>query len=287
MIELNIEKQLNGGVSGKISLQIETKIKQGEFVALYGKSGAGKTSLLRILAGLMMPEKGRISVGETTWFDAQKRIHLSPQRRNIGFVFQDYALFPHLSVRGNLRFALKKNQDVQIVEELLKLMELENIQNQKPLQLSGGQQQRVALARALVQKPSILLLDEPLSALDLEMRHKLQHYLLRVHQTYGLTTILVSHDVQEISKMADFVLEIDEGQLIKKGTPQNIFSTLGTLSFEGTVVAIEEHLQLTLLKIQVGEQLLNLEVKQSENWKIGDKIIVNMQTIDTKIEKRL
>jgi len=285
MIELNIEKLLKGGVSGEISLEIKTEINRGVLLALYGKSGAGKTSLLRILAGLMTTEKGKIVVNGVTWFDSAKGINLSPQQRHIGFVFQDYALFPHLSVRGNLMFALKRGQDASIVEELMELMELKSIENQKPHKLSGGQQQRVALARALVQKPSILLLDEPLSALDLEMRHKLQHYLLRVHKAYVLTTILVSHDVQEISRMADFVLEIEEGKIMKKGTPQEIFSTLGTLSFTGKVVAIKQHLQYTQLQVQIGEEIINWKIEKNKDWKIGDKIEVNTQTINNTIRK--
>lgn len=285
MIELNIEKQLKGGVSGKITLQINTKINRGQFLALYGKSGVGKTSLLRILAGLMTPKKGKIIANGITWFDSEKRINLSPQQRQIGFVFQDYALFPHLSVRGNLMFALKKNQEANIVDELLQLMELKSIQNQRPAKLSGGQQQRVALARALVQKPSILLLDEPLSALDLEMRHKLQHYLLRVHQAYELTTILVSHDLAEISKMADSVLEIEDGRIIRKGTPQEIFSTLGTLSFTGKVIAVEQHLQYTQLQIRIGEEIVDLNTEKNSTWKIGDNIEVNTQTINNTVRK--
>lgn len=285
MIELNVEKQLSGGISGEMNLRIKAEIRRGDFVAIYGKSGAGKTSFLKILAGLMRPEKGRIAVNNSTWFDSKKSVNLSPQQRNIGFVFQDYALFPHLSVRGNLRFALRKNQDDKVVEDLLELMELESIQNQKPDQLSGGQQQRVALARALVQKPSILLLDEPLSALDIEMRHKLQHYLLRVHQRYNLTTILVSHDVQEISKMADFVLEIEEGKIIKKGTPQEIFYMLGTLSFEGIIIKVERQLEFTQLQIKIRTEIINWEVEKDSDWKIGDRIELSAQTINHTIKK--
>ncbi|MEL6720989.1 MAG: ATP-binding cassette domain-containing protein [Bacteroidota bacterium] len=285
MIELKVEKSLNGGVSGKIQLQVEATIASGQFIALYGKSGAGKTSLLRILAGLMKPEKGRIFVQEKVWFDDEKGINLSPQSRNIGFVFQDYALFPHLSVKGNLMFALKKNQEVKIVEELLQFMELEKLQDQKPAKLSGGQQQRVALARALVQRPSILLLDEPLSALDIEMRHKLQSYLLRVHQRYELTTILVSHDVAEISKMADLVLEIEEGKISQIGQPKELFPSLGTLSFTGKVIKIESFDHFAKLQIQIGEERVLVEVDKGHDWKVGDRIQIDAQTIGNTIKK--
>jgi len=285
MIAVKVEKRLNGGASGKINLQIATEIERGQFVALYGKSGAGKTSLLRVLAGLMTPEKGKIVVDRVTWFDSEKDINLAPQRRNIGFVFQDYALFPHLSVKGNLLFALEKNQDSKIVEELLELMELETLQNQKPARLSGGQQQRVALARALVQNPSILLLDEPFSALDVEMRSKLQTYLLRIHQEYRLTTILVSHDVAEISKMSDWVLEMEEGKIVTQGKPSTVFSTFGTLSFTGRVMAIENSSKFTEIHLKVGKEIVKMKVNQHNNWKIGDLATINVQTINSTIKK--
>ena len=161
-----------------------------------------------MLSGLLRPDSGIIKVGETIWFDGDKNIDLKPQQRKVGYVFQDYALFPNMSVRQNLEYALRKGQDKAIIGELLQFAELNELEQRKPETLSGGQKQRVALARALVQRPEILILDEPLSALDLKMRIKLQEYLLQVHKRYKLTTILVSHDIGEIVKLSDNVFEI-------------------------------------------------------------------------------
>ena len=173
MIEIFLQKKLNAS-SGDMLLEVKTNIEQGQFVTLYGKSGAGKTSTLRMLAGLLKPDSGKISIHGNLLLDTSNQINLSPQKRKIGFVFQDYALFPNMTIIENLSFALNKNQDKKILDELIEIMEIGDLRNQKPHRLSGGQQQRVAVARALVQKPALLLLDEPLSALDEEMRNKIQ-----------------------------------------------------------------------------------------------------------------
>ncbi len=222
MIAFDIKKQLNGPF-GKMLLEITASIPAGQLVALYGKSGAGKTSLLRILAGLMRPDQGQIAIDGTIWLDTNKGVYLSPQKRQVGFLFQDYALFPNMTVRENLRFALQKNQDPAIVSDLIELIELGGLKDRKPATLSGGQQQRVALARALVQRPQLLLLDEPLSALDPEMRAKLQDHLLAVHREYGLTMMLVSHDRKEVQRLADEVWVMEAGRVIRQGAPAVVF----------------------------------------------------------------
>lgn len=226
-----------------MNLQIEIKVVEGQFLTLYGKSGAGKTSILRMLAGLMRPDAGRIVVGEEVWFDQAKGIHWRPQKRSVGFLFQDYALFPNMTVKENLEFALLKGQSQGIIAELMELIELGELQDRRPETLSGGQQQRVALARALVQRPRLLLLDEPLSALDLDMREKLQRYLRKVHLEYGLTTILVSHDQQEIQRLSDEVYEVEQGRILRKGVPSSIFparSSIETLGIEATVLSVQQ-----------------------------------------------
>ncbi|WP_339877530.1 ATP-binding cassette domain-containing protein [uncultured Algoriphagus sp.] len=230
MIEFRIEKKLLGP-EGKMGLDVNTMIQEGEFVTLYGPSGAGKTSLFRILAGLLLPESGCIRVGDKVWFDSELKINLKPQERNIGMVFQDYSLFPNMSVRQNLEFALEKGQSRTIIEELLELIELNNLTTQRPAQLSGGQKQRVALARALVRRPKILLLDEPLSALDPEMQSKLQDYILKVHQEYGLTTLMISHDLIEVIKMSERVLLLKQGKVVNDGKPSEVLPLEGLRNF--------------------------------------------------------
>src|SRR5690606_34104340 len=154
MIEINVTKTLGSHVD-KIRLDLELTIQKGHFVTLYGISGAGKTSTLRLLSGLLTPDTGQILVNGISWFDARKKINIPPQERKVGYVFQDYALFPNMTVRQNLAFPLRRGQQESIIRELTDLMELGDLLKRRPDTLSGGQKQRVALARALVQRPEI------------------------------------------------------------------------------------------------------------------------------------
>lgn len=204
-------------------LDIGFQLKEGDLLSVYGPSGAGKTTVLRILSGLTTVASGRIEVDGSTWLDTDRHIDLPTRHRSIGFVFQDFALFPHLTVRQQLEFALPGKEDRKIVAELLALMELEALRDRRPSFLSGGQQQRVALARAIARRPRLLLLDEPLSALDEEMRFKLQEYLLTVHRHYRLTTVLVSHYLPEIVRLSDKTVVLEQGRIVKQGLPADIF----------------------------------------------------------------
>lgn len=233
MIEINVSKKLYGA-GGSLDLQFETKIQLGEFVTIYGPSGAGKTSVLRMLAGLLAPDEGRVVVDRFIWFDKSKKVNIRPQLRNIGMVFQDYSLFPNMTVRENLEFALEKGQPKNIIDDLLQITELGQLYNKRPILLSGGQKQRVALARALVRKPKLLLLDEPLSAVDLEMQSKLQDYILKVHQEFKLTTILISHDLIEVIKMSKRVLVLEDGYIKKDGTPSEVLPLINLKAFLAT-----------------------------------------------------
>lgn len=209
--------------AGPVTMDVALRLESGSITALTGPSGVGKTTLLRLIAGLIKPQTGRITYGNEVWLDSEKKVFLSPQRRQVGLVFQDYALFPHLSVRQNVAFALEKNHDPSRVDELLREVELTQLADRRPHQLSGGQQQRVALARALAPRPRLLLLDEPLSALDRAMRQRLQDYLLKIHQHYKLTILLVTHDLGEIFRLADQVLEMETGKIRRSGTPEQVF----------------------------------------------------------------
>lgn len=210
--------------TGPITMEVALRVEVGTITALTGPSGAGKTTLLRLIAGLVKPEAGRIQLGEDVWLDSEKNVFQSSQQRKAGLVFQDYALFPHLTVRQNVAFGLDKGDDSARVDELLHEIELTQLADRKPQQLSGGQQQRVALARALVRRPCLLLLDEPLSALDRSMRQRLQDYLLNLHQSHQLTILLVTHDLAEIFRLADQVVEMDEGKITRQGTPPQVFA---------------------------------------------------------------
>jgi len=225
-----------------------------------------------------------------TWLDSKNKISLTPQQRKVGFVFQDYALFPNMTVKENLQFALQKNQSQQIISELIELIELGELQHRKPKTLSGGQQQRVALARALVQKPELLLLDEPLSALDLEMRNKLQKYLLQVHQEYGLTTILISHDISEILKLSDEILVIENGKIVQQGTPIEVFSqkkVSGKFQFTGEIIGMEKQGFIYILAILIGKDLVKVVADEDEakSLSVGDTVLVASKAFNPIIKK--
>lgn len=287
MTQIQVKKTLNAA-EGEMLLDVDLQLPPCQLIGLHGKSGAGKTSLLRILAGLFSPDEAKIIVNNKTWIDTQKGILLSPQKRKVGLVFQDYALFPNMTVRKNLLFALSKGQSPEIVEELIELSELGDLQHQRPLKLSGGQQQRVALARALVQRPELLLLDEPLSALDQEMREKLQQYLLRVHQTYGLTTILISHNQEEIEKMADWVVVLDSGKAVKQGKAEDVFDHVAPeqlISIKGTLVKKEHTINGTWLIIENGDNTWRVLDNGTRKYQIGEDLLVELETREVKIAK--
>jgi len=208
MIELKIDKQLHGS-NGTMNLKVELDIKKKDFIILTGASGSGKTTLLRILAGLE-DSNSTIKIDGKIWQDAN--INLVPQKREIGFVFQDYALFTNMSVEQNLLFV--KN-DIKLANHLLNITELTTLRDRMIQTLSGGQQQRVALCRAMMNKPKILLLDEPLSALDITIKHKLQEEIKVLHKEFGTTTIMVSHDQSEIYKLSNRVITLKDGIIIE------------------------------------------------------------------------
>lgn len=289
MINLTIHKKLQSA-TGEMSLKVKLDIESGAFLTFYGKSGVGKTSLLRILAGLLPPDQGKIVVDGVTWFDDEKGINVTPQKRNVGMVFQDYALFPNMSVKENLLFGLGKGQDKNIVDQLIEITELGELQHRNPATLSGGQKQRTALARALVQKPKILLLDEPLSALDVGMRSQLQQYILQLHQEFNLTTILVSHDVSEILKTSDKMVVLEEGEIVKQGTPSEVFShneISGKFQFTGELIAIEKQDFMFILTIIIGKELVKVVADENEakTLRVGDKLLVASKAFNPIIKK--
>jgi molybdate transport system ATP-binding protein len=247
-----------------MALDLDLELPAGQLIAVYGPSGSGKTTLLRMLAGLMRPERGWIRFGEETWLDTDRKLMLSAQRRKIGLVFQDYALFPNMSVRQNLSYALEKGQPEADVEELMHIMQLEELAGRYPSRLSGGQQQRVALARALVRKPHLLLLDEPLSALDTRMRLRLQEYILQVHRAYSLTTLLVSHDAQEVLRLADQVVLLEEGKVVKMGDPSQVLDLPGWVRLEGVVREVLSDAGIAFaVVVTVGTTELRVRLPQS------------------------
>jgi molybdate transport system ATP-binding protein len=221
MLEFEIRHAMQTS-EGKAELNVSAVINSGEFLCVFGPSGAGKTTLLRILAGLVKPDFGRIVFGNTVWFDSEKQINLTPQERSVGLMFQDYALFPNMTVERNIQFA-QKQKDLNSVKNIMELFGLTSLCKRKPHQLSGGQKQRVALARALASNPGLLMLDEPLSAIDRDMRLVLQDEIQKAHLLLKPVSLMVSHDAQEILHLATSVLVIKNGKMIAKDRPDVLF----------------------------------------------------------------
>ncbi len=200
--------------SFRLELSLEVA---AETVALVGPSGAGKSTILRAIAGLLKPAAGRVAVGDAVWFDAARRIDLAPEDRSVGLVFQQYALFPHLNVERNVQFGGKARAGA-----LMERLGIAHLAKARPRDLSGGERQRVALARALAREPEVLLLDEPLSALDPHTRDVVRAELAQDLQAFALPTLLVTHDVADAKALADRIGVVREGRLIQLGTASEL-----------------------------------------------------------------
>ncbi|EAI3135807.1 sulfate/molybdate ABC transporter ATP-binding protein [Campylobacter coli] len=292
MIKIDIKLPINTA-KGKKQLELNTCLKANEITAIFGESGAGKTTLLKIIAGLIKPEFGRIEVGDELWFDTQKNVNLAIQKRKIGFVFQDYALFPNMSVKENISYAATSKQKA---EELLSLMNLENLAKIYPKNLSGGQAQRVALARALAREPQILLLDEPLSALDFKMRSFLQDELVKILQHFKITTLLVSHDLAEIYKLSHRILELSDGKIIKDARINEFFTSSNLsakLRLSATLLEMKKSDILVVLTLLLNQDIIKITLSEEEflksykDVKIGDTLLLSIKAFNPIIVGKL
>lgn len=252
---------------------ISLEISKGEFITLLGSSGCGKTTTLRIIAGLEQPDAGSV------WLDGREVTGLEPNQRDVNTVFQNYALFPHMNVAENIGYGLKlkkvpKSEIRKKVSQMLELVQLEGYEKRKPSELSGGQKQRVAIARALVNNPKVLLLDEPLGALDLQLRRAMQIELKHLQKKLGITFIYITHDQEEAINMSDRIAVMRDGRIEQIGTPDEIYNHPKT-SYVATFVGNANILHGVAESIQ----------GQNAIVKIGnDKVIVKLKTSqqDTK-----
>ena len=223
---------------------LDLEIQEGELLTLLGPSGCGKTTTLRLIAGFVEPSSGRIAM------DGENVTDLPPQKRSIGMVFQDYALFPHLTIEDNIGFGLRERgvarpQIRRRVGELLDLVRLPGVERRYPAELSGGQQQRVAVARAVAHPPRVLLMDEPLGALDLKLREAMQLEIRRIQQTLKITTVYVTHDQSEAMTLSDRIAVMNGGRLVQMGTAAEVYgqpSTRFVADFVGKINLMEGHL---------------------------------------------
>ena len=283
MIDLDIGKMLHGG-AGAMAMEIKLSIKEHDFIALAGQSGSGKTTLLRILAGLESAS-GKITVSGERWLDSKRS--LPPRKRGIGFVFQDYALFDNMSVEQNLLYV---NKDKKLASHLLEMTNLGELRRRLPSMLSGGQKQRVSLCRALMGRPKILLMDEPLSALDPAMRAKLQHDILVLHREFGTTTIMVSHDPSEIYRLAQRMIVLDHGRVIRDGVPKEVLlQTQGSQKFSltGELLDIIKADVIHIAVVSIGQQIVEvvLDEAEAEAFSIGDTVQVSTKAFAPTLSK--
>ena len=257
---------------------ISLEISKGEFITLLGSSGCGKTTTLRIIAGLEQPDAGSV------WLDGREVTGLEPNQRDVNTVFQNYALFPHMNVAENIGYGLKlkkvpKSEIKKKVSQMLELVQLEGYEKRKPSELSGGQKQRVAIARALVNNPKVLLLDEPLGALDLQLRRAMQIELKHLQKKLGITFIYITHDQEEAINMSDRIAVMKDGRIEQIGTPDEIYNhpkTSYVATFVGNAnilhgVAESIQGQNAIVKIGNDKVIVKLETSQQDTEDTGGK----------------
>lgn len=265
---------------------LSLSVLSGEFLTLLGPSGCGKTTLLRLLSGFETPSSGQIFI------HGQCINHLPPQKRNVHTVFQSYALFPHLSVSENVAFALrcKKMSEHEIqrrVDEALQLVHLEHYGKRSIRQLSGGQQQRVAIARAIINRPQVLLLDEPLSSLDYRLRKAMQYELKQLQKTLNMTFIFVTHDQEEALSMSDRIVIFNHGHIEQIGTPRAVYETPATLhvaTFIGEANIFEVEIQsATNHRLSIEIESTAFQCKNTGHFRVGDKAHLMIRPEDIRV----
>ncbi len=289
MLQVHLKKQWKG-----FGLDVSFEIPRGKITVLFGPSGAGKSTILRLVAGLEIADSGNILHGGKVWFDDARRIDVSPQQRSIGFVFQDYALFPHLTVEKNVAYGVKGKESAKTVKELLSLIGLSGYERCYPAQLSGGQKQRVALVRAMARNPGLLLLDEPLSALDWETRARLQTDVKQIIHRFQSTALYVTHDVSEVYKLADYVIVLESGKVVKQGTPEDVFlgKRLSTrIQVVGKVIGIEHDVIMSTVTVLHADQFFKALIDREEidglGLQVGDDVVMGAKSSDVILFKIL
>ncbi|AAM04654.1 ABC transporter ATP-binding protein [Methanosarcina acetivorans] len=276
--EAEINRKRSTGKAFTLDVSFEM---DNELVVLFGPSGSGKTTLFKCISGITQPDNGKITVGSKIYYDKDKKINLPIQKRNLGYVFQNYTLFPHMNVRKNIECGLKKweKEDREVrVMEMLNLLHIEELETRYPSQISGGQKQRVALARALAPKPGILLLDEPFSALDMEIRTELADKIKNLQKKIEIPLLFITHNLEEAFLLADRILILHGGKIQQFGTPEEIFYQPANLQVseligisnifdDAYVEEYDKESKSTVLRS--GDMRIKIE---SPNFKAGDKV---------------
>jgi ABC-type Fe3+/spermidine/putrescine transport system ATPase subunit len=300
MSEIFLEVRNLAKIFGKLTAvdNVSFKVEQGEVVTLLGPSGCGKTTTLRMVAGFEKPNAGEVEIAGRVVVSTNRRIHVPPERRDIGMVFQSYAIWPHMTVFENVAFPLKvrranRREIKERVEKTLDLVGLANFSDRPAILLSGGQQQRVSLARALVYSPSILLLDEPLSNLDAKLREQMRIELKRLQQQLGFTVLFVTHDQIEAMSLSTRLAVMNQGHIEQLGRPQEVYERPQTpfvedflgriLRFRGTVTERQPDYQVVEF-----DGLKNVQVRVSDGSElaaVGKKVMVAIRPEDVRVER--
>jgi len=295
MPDVRIEKLVKRFGSVEAIAGVNIHIPEGKIVTLLGPSGCGKTTTLRCLAGFEDANEGQIWIGDQLIFDSKQNINLAPQRRDMGMVFQSYAVWPHMSVFENIAFPLRiRKASRKTIEEkvmrAMKMVGIEELKDRLPSEISGGQQQRVAFARAIVYEPGVLLLDEPLSNLDAKLREQMRFEILELQRKIGITTVYVTHDQEEAMVLSDEVLVMDFGKVIQRGDPETIYfdpnsefvaDFIGKINFmSGTVADLQEG--VAVVKINDGGFDSQIQSTRT-NYSEGQKVLASVRPENIEI----
>lgn len=283
MLKINISQQL-----GSLMLNIKTQIPAKGVTAIFGKSGAGKSSFINLIAGLSKPNHGQIYLNERALFDSEKGINLPPEKRNIGYVFQEHRLFPHYSVEKNLKYGCKRfNLDKFL--QIVHLLGIEHLLARFPNSLSGGEKQRVAIGRALLSEPDILLMDEPLSALDLPRKKELLDYLSNLARQIDIPILYVSHSLDEVVRLADYLLLLEQGEIIAFDRTELVWQSIAFKAWQPEnqkvslleLPIVAENSNYKMVALAIGEQRIWLNSNQ--HYLVGNKLRITLNSRDISL----
>ncbi|EXI61562.1 molybdenum ABC transporter ATP-binding protein [Mannheimia granulomatis] len=283
MLKLNLTQQL-----GEFTLNVDLTLPAKGVTAIFGRSGAGKSSLINAIAGLSTAQSGMIELNGRTLFDSQNRINIAPEKRNIGYVFQEPRLFPHYSVEKNLKYGYKRSDSKDFLQ-ITELLGITHLLNRYPAGLSGGEKQRVAIGRALLSSPDILLMDEPLSALDLPRKQELMDYLSKLAEQLDIPILYVSHSLEEIVRLADHLVLLENGKVVAFDTVENVWHSKAFADWQ------PNHQRISLLELPIKQhqpdyKMLGLALNEQMLWihetprhRIGDKLRITIASRDVSI----
>lgn len=282
MLEMNFKQTL-----GSLCLEVNTQLPTESITAVFGLSGAGKTSLINVIGGLTKPDSGHIVLNNHTLVDIEKKIYMPPEKRKVGYVFQDARLFPHYTVKGNLLYGMSPTMKVQF-DRIIYLLGIEHLLSRFPITLSGGEKQRVAIGRALLTAPDIMLMDEPLASLDLPRKRELLPYLEKLSQDVQIPILYVSHSLDEIIRLADNVIVMDAGKIKAMGKLEDVWASSAlrpwlqkeTLSSVANVMVVEHHSHYAMTATAFGNQVLWLPQIEA---KIGRDVRVRIDASDVSL----